>query len=100
MRNYEVLYIIKPDLEEEKISAVVEKFKKVVVDNGGEVTLLDEWGKRKLAYDIKKYSEGYYVLMKFKSSVETARELERLLKISDDVIRHLLVRLEDEKQAS
>lgn len=100
MRNYEALYIIKPELEEEKIAAVVEKFKQLIVDNGGEVTQLEEWGKRKLAYEVKKYREGYYVLMNFKSSVEAARELERIFKISDDVIRYLLVRLDDEKQAS
>lgn len=100
MRNYEALYIIKPELEEEQIAAVVEKYKQLVADNGGQVTQVEEWGKRKLAYEVKKYREGYYVLMNFKGTVETANELDRIFRISDDVIRYLLVRNEDDKQAS
>ncbi|WP_227763054.1 30S ribosomal protein S6 [Zhaonella formicivorans] len=99
MRSYEALYIIKPSVEAEQIPAVVEKFKQLIVDNGGEVTNVDEWGKRRLAYEVEKHREGYYVLMNFKSPAQTAHELERIFKIADEILRYLVIRL-DEKKAS
>ncbi|MGI6332489.1 MAG: 30S ribosomal protein S6 [Zhaonellaceae bacterium] len=97
MRNYELMYIINNNVDEEQRPAVIEKYKQIVLDNGGEVANVEEWGKRRLAYEVKKNREGYYVLMNFKSSTEACQELERLIKIDEAILKHLVVRLEDEK---
>ena len=67
MRDYEVLYILRPDMTEEEYTAAVEKFNALIQANGGEVVKTDIWGKRKLAYEIEKLREGYYVLVTFKA---------------------------------
>ncbi|MCG0277656.1 MAG: 30S ribosomal protein S6 [Thermanaeromonas sp.] len=95
MRSYETLYIIRPDLDEEQIEAVVNKFTELIQKNGGEIIQVDKWGKKKLAYEIRKYREGYYVLMQFKGTPAVAQELERVFKITDEVIRYLIARLEE-----
>ncbi len=95
MRDYELIYIIKPNLDEEATSAVVEKFTNLITNNGGQIDKNDRWGKRKLAYEVNDYREGYYTLVNFKGEAKVAQELERVLKITDDVIKHLLVRKED-----
>lgn len=92
MRNYEVLYIIKPDVEEEKVTALVERFKALVEEKGAEVTKLDKWGKRRLAYEIDKVKDGIYVLMQFKAEPAAAAELDRVMKINDAMVRHMIVR--------
>ncbi|MDN4618461.1 30S ribosomal protein S6 [Paenibacillus sp. PsM32] len=89
MRNYEVMYILRPELEQEAVDAAVEKFKGIIT-NGGEITKHDVMGKRRLAYEIKKIRDGIYVLVNFQSAPEVVAELERLMKISDDVIRYLI----------
>ena len=76
MNSYEVLYIITPELDEEANHAVIEKFKAIVADNGAEVVAVDEWGKRKLAYEIDYKKEGTYVLMSFNSNPDFPRELD------------------------
>ncbi|MEW6726662.1 30S ribosomal protein S6 [Desulforudis sp. 1088] len=95
MRQYEVMYILHPELEEEGLAALTAKFQEVVTAGGGEVTKLDKWGKRRLAYEIDHVHDGYYVVMKFKAEPAVARELDRVLKITDGVIRHMIIR-EDE----
>lgn len=95
MRQYEVMYIVRPDLDEERTQELVEKFRTLVNNNGGEVTSVEPMGKRRLAYEIEKYREGYYVVMKFNGRPETVKELDRVLKITDGILRHLIVR-EDE----
>ena len=95
MRAYENLYIIRPDLDDEAIAATVDKFTNVVANNGGTEVTVDKWGKRRLAYEIKDYREGYYVLMNFEGEARTAEELERMMKISDDVLRFLTTKKED-----
>lgn len=94
MNTYESLYIIKPDLEGEATKAVVEKFSALVTGNEGVVDGIEEIGKRKLAYEINDYSEGYYVLMNFSAQPAFPAELERNFKISEDVIRFIVVRKE------
>ena len=94
MKAYEVLYIIRPDLEEEAVKAAVDKFSEVITANGGTDLKVDVWGKRRLAYEIKKFNEGYCVLMNFNSEAHAVKELERLMKISDDVIRFLTTKQE------
>ena len=95
MRNYEAMYILKPELEEETIDGIVARFEDVVKNNGGEVVKTDRWGKRRLAYEVNGNTEGFYVLMNFKAPSQTSQELDRVLKIHDDVIRHLVVKTEE-----
>ena len=87
--KYEVLYILNPNLTEEETQGIVEKFKTLIEQNGT-VDEMDEWGKRKLAYEINYLSEGYYVLVKFTSGPEFPAELDRVLGITDGVIRSLV----------
>lgn len=91
MRKYELMYIIRPDVEEEVVQATVEKFQGTISNYDGEITKHDVMGKRRLAYEIKKFRDGIYVLVNFTSVPTVVKELERQLKISDEVIRHLVV---------
>lgn len=91
MRKYELMYIIRPDLEQEAVQAAVEKFQGII-QNGGEVTKHDVMGKRRLAYEINKIRDGVYVLVNFTAAPEVVAELERILKISDEVIRYLITK--------
>ncbi len=86
--KYEVLYIIDPALGEEGIAALVEKFK-AMVEAEGTLTNIDEWGKRRLAYPINDLPEGYYVLMNFESNPAFPAEMERVMKITEGVMRCL-----------
>jgi small subunit ribosomal protein S6 len=95
MRAYETMYVLSPDLNEEERKGLIERFKNLIVEKGGEITNFDEWGKRKLAYPIQKKTEGYYVLMNFNSSPEVSRELERVYRITDGVLRYLIIRTDD-----
>ena len=88
--NYEALYILDPALGEEEITALVEKFKGVVEANGT-VSEIDQWGKRRLAYPINDLNEGHYVLMTFTSAPELPAELDRVLKITEVVIRSMII---------
>ena len=87
--KYEVLYIIDQDQTEEATKALVEKFTNLINEHG-EVTETDEWGKRKLAYPINDKAEGYYVLVKFTSGPEFPAELDRVMKITEGVVRSLI----------
>lgn len=88
--KYELMYIINPNLSEEETAAVVEKFKALVEQNGT-LEEMEEMGKRKLAYEINYISEGYYVLMKFTSAPEFPAELDRIYKITDGVLRSMII---------
>ena len=92
MNSYETLYVIKPDLEDEARAALIQKFSAIITDNGGEVESVDEWGKRKLAYEINYIGEGYYVLVNFKSNAELPAELERNFRINDNVMRYMVIK--------
>lgn len=92
MKAYEILYVIRPDLDEEATTALIDRFSELVTNNGGDKVTVEKWGKRRLAYEIKDYKEGQYVLMNFEGEAHTSREIERVMKISDDVIRFLTVR--------
>ena len=91
MKNYEVLFVIDPILEDEKKDAAVERVKEIITSEGGEVGDTDIWGLRKLAYPIQKKSEGFYAVIQFKAEATVPAELDRRLKISDDYIRHIIV---------
>lgn len=94
MRAYELMFILRPSLDEETVKVNVEKFKGIIEANGGVVENVDLWGKRKLAYPIEKCNEGYYVLINFKAESDVPKELTRNLKISDIVIRDMIVKKE------
>ena len=89
--KYELMYIINPNLSEEETAAVVEKFKALVEQNGT-LEEMEEMGKRKLAYEINYISEGYYVLVKFTSGPDFPAELDRVLGITDGILRYLITR--------
>lgn len=91
-RPYEALFIANPQLDEEALESLVTRVQSVVTDGGGELEKVDKWGKRRLAYEVAGFSEGIYVLLDFKAERQVAQELERVFRITDGVIRHLLIR--------
>ena len=92
--NYELIFILKPDLTEEALEAALENVKKFIAGKGGTIADVQKWGKRRLAYAIKHAGEGYYILVKFQAKPGTNRELETSLRISENVLRHLLVKVD------
>jgi len=96
MRDYEVVFVIKPDLEAEATAAIVEKFTQLIAVQGGEVTKLNQWGKKRMAYEVRKYREGYYALMEFRGTPAVAQELERVFKITEEILRYLITRLDEQ----
>ena len=97
MNQYEVMYVVDTALEDSARSELINRFADLVAKNGGEVERIDEWGKRRLAINYK--TEGYYVLMYIKAPAELPRELERNLKIAEQVLRYLVIRYEGELPA-
>ena len=93
MRQYETMYVLKPELEAEQTAELVAKYQSLVTEHGGQMDELQEMGKRRLAYEIDKYREGYYVLMKYTADTDFTKELERIMRIEDDMLRYLTVRL-------
>lgn len=91
MRKYETIFILHPSLDEEAVKANVEKFKGVIENNGGVIENIDAWGKRKLAYEIQKVGEGHYTLINFNSNPDLPKELDRIFRITDTVIRHIII---------
>lgn len=92
MRKYETIFILHPSLDEEAVKANIEKFKGVIENGGGTVENVDFWGKRKLAYEIAKVNEGFYTLINFEANTELPKELDRVFRITDGVIRHIVVK--------
>jgi small subunit ribosomal protein S6 len=92
---YELLFIAQPNLDEEALNALVSRVQQVITDNQGQIIKVEQMGRRKLAYPIKKYREGSYVLVQANLERAAMAELERTLKLSEDVLRHLLVRLDE-----
>lgn len=96
MRNYEIMMIVKPTLSEDETKAVVDSFAKVIKDNGSKVVESKEIGQRELAYEIKKFKSGYYYLYLVEANDDKAiNEFDRLARISNDVIRHLITKIEE-----
>ena len=95
MRKYEVIFIVKP-MEEDATNAVIEKFSKLISDNGGTIEKEDRWGKRRLAYEIKDNTEGFYTLMYVNAEPACMSELDRVMKITDDILKHMIVKSEEE----
>lgn len=95
MNKYESMYIVKPELNDSDVQKIADRFKQLVEDKGGTVANAGKWDKRKLAYEIDGFKEGNYILMNFEAPAEVPAELNRLLGINDDVIRHRIFRLDD-----
>ncbi len=95
MNNYEIMFIVKPTLSEDEIKKVVANFGKVLTDNGATITEQKDMGQRELAYEIKKFKSGYYYVYTVESKDDKAtKEFERLALISNDIVRHLITKLE------
>jgi len=94
MRKYETIIIQHPTLDEESIKANLEKFENVITSGGGTVESTDVWGKRKLAYETKKVTEGHHTLLTFNAPAELPKELDRIMRITDGLIRHMICTVE------
>lgn len=100
MNRYELTYIIDTALEEEARKELIEKVSALIAQNGGEVEKIDEtWGKRRLAYPINEKPEGYYVLVTMQAPAELPKEIERNLRINENVLRSLVIKLEEKKHS-
>ena len=98
MNKYELLFIISVDQTEEQREAIIAKLKKFIEDRSGVIAGIDKWGVRKLAYPIKFKNEGYYVLMNFESEASFPAELDRIYKITDGIMRSLIIRKDDDAE--
>jgi small subunit ribosomal protein S6 len=100
LNDYELMTILNPEIKDEDVSDTVDKITQFITNRGGEIQNIDQWGRRRLAYPIDRASEGTYVVTHLKLPPANAAELEANLKISEDVIRHLLVRYSPAEQAA
>jgi small subunit ribosomal protein S6 len=94
---YELMYLVKPELDDQAVQQEIDKVSQLIQTNGGELKKVTPWGKRRLAYTVKDQREGHYVVAEFDLDRTRVQEVERVLKISDTVFRHLLVRQEEGK---
>ena len=94
MNKYETMYIISPTLDEEQVKALVEKFNNLISEHG-EIQKVEEWGRKKLAYEVQDQKEGYYVLLYFTANPEFPAELERNFKINENILKYLILNKED-----
>jgi len=95
LKTYEVTFIINPDFDEEKTQAVLKDIKDTIEGKGGRVLDVDVWGKRRLAYEIDGYKTGFFIVITFEGPSDTPPELERVLRINDEILRHMVIRDED-----
>jgi len=95
MRDYELVTIISPEVDEEGVSKTIEKLSKSIADKGGMVGEVNNWGKRKLAYPLRKFMEGNYVLARFNLEPELVKRIEGEIKSWEEILRVLVVRVED-----
>ena len=94
LKSYELVYVLKPEIGEEKLEAAQARINDLIKEHG-EVTEVDVWGQKRLAYEIDDHREGYYIHVHFNAPADFPKELERVLKISDSVLRYLVVNLEE-----
>jgi len=94
MRKYEVMFIVKP-LDEEGTNAVITKFENLINNNGGQVDKIDRWGKKRLAYLVNDFAEGFYVLVNFTAVPATILELDRIMKITEDILKFMIIRIDE-----
>ena len=96
MKTYETLFIVQPNATDEEVQAAATGVESLVTGDGGAVTVKDIWGKRRLAYEVKKFNEGIYILMRFQSPGESVKKLETHFKLNDDIIRYLVVAFDEQ----
>lgn len=94
LRDYELVLVVSPEVAEEEFEAAIDNVSKFITDNGGTISDIDRWGKRRLAYPIKHFVEGNYVLTRFRLGPAHGKELEENLRISEEVLRHLVIKLD------
>ena len=97
MRKYEIMYILRPDLEEDAVQATKENLAKILTDNGAEINEVQEMGKRRLAYEINDLNTGIYAVLYVTAGIEAISEFDRLSKINDNVLRFMVIKDEREK---
>ena len=96
MKNYEIMFIVRPTLSEDETKKVVENFGKILTDNGAKITDKKDMGQRELAYEIKNFKSGYYFVYEIEANDDKAiKEFDRLAFISNDIVRHLITKIED-----
>ena len=98
MRNYEIMFIIRPTLGEDEVKKVVNNFKKVITDNGSKVTDVKEMGQRELAYEIRKFNTGYYYLFVVEANADAEQEFSRVARINESLLRHLIVKVDEKEE--
>jgi small subunit ribosomal protein S6 len=94
MRKYETIFIAHPDLVEDEVKGLIEKMREVIENLNGELIKVEEWGRRKLAYKLKKLTKGYYILIRFLGNGQVLAEIERNLRLLDSVLKYQSVRLD------
>lgn len=100
MREYECMLILPADADEALVTTAVERITKVISPSGGEVSGLDRWGRKRFAYELARQTEGYYVIVRFAAEPATQQELDRALKLADEVIRHKVMVLPNKAKAA
>lgn len=95
MRVYEELFILRPDVAEEEVNALLDQLRPVITGGGGTIEKEDKWGVRRLAYRVEKRSEGFFILLQFSAPPQTVRELERRLRVADVVMKFITVRIDE-----
>ena len=95
MKNYEIMFIVRPDMEEEAVKKTVKSFEKILTDHKAKITLSKELGQKEFAYEIKKFKSGYYFLYNIEAKNDSAiREFDRVARLDENVIRHLIINLD------
>ena len=96
MRTYEIIFIVRPDIPEEDLDKLIAQFEGIVTSTGGTVQKAEKWGRRRLAYEVKRQREGHYMLFTIECDPPTVREFERRLKVADPVLKFMTVRVDEE----
>jgi len=95
LREYELMFVLTPDLQEDGVTAATERVNGMITNRGGEITKVDTWGRRRLAYPIRHHLDGFYTVMRFKFEPNLTEELDRNLRLTEPVMRHLIVHAEE-----
>lgn len=94
MRDYELVLVVSPEVDDARTQALVERIHRLITERGGNLTKHETWGRKRLAYPIRNYKEGTYFFTQFQANTQTSREIEQALRVSEEVLRHLLVKVE------
>lgn len=94
MRTYELLVLVRPDFDDEKIASIIARYSEIITNMEGTIITAEKWAKRRLAYEINRIREGIYLIFVFKGTSELSDELDRLLKIDQEIMRHMIVRID------